>query len=58
VAGLQCDSCVPGFPNPIEPPNLIPGEDCDAFLEFYEEKVGCCDLDACRARLDEVRTDE
>ena len=43
---MICDSCVPGFPNQMDPPNLVPGEDCDEFLEFYEEKNDCCEVES------------
>jgi hypothetical protein len=51
-AGMICDSCVPGFPNLMDRPDLIPGEGCDDFLDFYEEKKDCGELKECQEFLE------
>jgi hypothetical protein len=50
--GMICDSCVPGFPNLMDQPGLIPREACDDFLKFYKGKKDCCELEECQEFLE------
>ena len=49
---MICDSCVPGFPNLMDQPGLIPREACDDFLKFYKGKKDCCELEECQEFLE------